>query len=634
MVDTRQFSSKPRSDLLGQDGTLEPNVVLNGRFKITGVLGVGGMGAVYQARDLQFPEVERYVAVKEMHNLGPNQQLRQISINNFEREANLLATLSHPAIPSIHDYFSIQDRSYLVMEYVNGKNLEEILNLHGETIPIEMVVDWAIELCDVLNYLHHHSPPIIFRDVKPANIMIDHFGRLRLIDFGIARTFQVGQKGTMIGTEGYSAPEQYKGEASPSSDIYGVGATLHHILTDHDPRLEPPFSFMDRSIREANPNVPASLEAIVLRSLAFDSNQRFATMSDMKEALVNLKSGRGGLRVDATDEGEADEWALDEAQAISIRWKFKAEEEIRSSPVVYRNLLFVGAYDNNIYAVNADNGQYKWKYATDGGIATSPAISPEDNLVVIGSDDYNVYGIDIRSGRPNWILNTKAPVRSSPTVAHGHVFVGSDDGTLYAARVMSGRVIWRYDAGLPIRCRPTVTEDTVIFGNDDGDLIVLDMSGQMKWRFHAKRGIMSSPVVHDGLVIFGSIDWFLYAIDMETGFSAWTFRTDKPIVSSPVIAGDKVVFGSADGNVYALDYKNGRERWRFETEDQVTSSPAYADGSVYIGGIDGKLYCLDAKSGDLQWSYETEGPIPGSPYISDGYVYIGSTDHHVYALKA
>src|SRR5690349_17876951 len=108
MVDTRQFASKPRSDLLGRDGTLKLNEVLQNRYRIIGVLGVGGMGAVYQGRDLQFPEVERYVAVKEMHNLGTDDQLRKINISNFEREANLLATLSHPAIPAIYDYFSIK----------------------------------------------------------------------------------------------------------------------------------------------------------------------------------------------------------------------------------------------------------------------------------------------------------------------------------------------------------------------------------------------------------------------------------------------------------------------------------------------------------------------------------------------
>lgn len=635
MVDTRQFASKPRKDLLGRDGTLQPNEVLQSRYRVTGVLGVGGMGAVYQARDLQFPEVERYVAIKEMHNLGTDEHLRKINVANFEREANLLATLSHPAIPSIYDYFSIRtDRSYLVMEYINGKDLEAILNTHGEEVPLDMVIDWAMALTDVLDYLHRHNPPIIFRDVKPANIMIDQYGRLRLIDFGIARQFLAGQKGTMIGTEGYSAPEQYKGEASPASDIYGVGATLHHILTNHDPRLEPPFSFMDRPIREANPDVPAEFEAIVLRSLAFDASQRFKTMGDMREALDGLRTrDKGALAIVEPDE-RVDEWEAHEASKIETRWKFQVEDEVRSSPLVYHGILFIGSYDNNLWAINAADGQFKWNYATEGGIATSPDVSPEDNLVVIGSDDGNVYGIDIRSGRPNWMLTTKAPVRSSPTVAHGHVFVGSDDGMLYAARAITGRVAWRYEAGLPIRSKPTVSEDLILFGNKDGDVIATDMSGQLKWRFHTKREVMASPIMYNGLVFVGSMDWNFYAIDASNGFLVWRYRTENAIVSSATVAGGLLVFGSADGNIYAIDPKNGRERWRFKTEGQVTSTPVYANENIYVGGIDGNLYCLDPQNGNMRWKFETEGPIPGTPYVADGMVYVGSTDHNIYAIKA
>lgn len=640
MVDTRQFASEPKKDLLGIDGALQPNVVLINRYRITGVLGVGGMGSVYQARDLQFPNAERYVAVKEMLNLSQDPELREMSLRNFEREANLLAALSHPAVPTIHDYFSHKDRAYLVMEYINGKDLESILNTVGD-IPVEMIVKWSIDLCDVLSYLHQHQPPIIFRDVKPANVMIDQYARLRLIDFGIARTFQTGQKGTTIGTEGYSAPEQYKGEATPTSDIYGVGATLHHALTKHDPRLEPPFTFADRPIRELNPEVPADLEAVVMRALTFDMNQRFVSAEAMKKALENTlhKTKGPAISVGTAAPSQAttalsDEWAEASRNAIDVRWKFKFEEEIRSSPTVYQGLLFVGSYDNNLWALNVENGQFRWKYATDGGVAVTPAIAEEEHLVIVGSNDFNLYAIDIRSGRQNWKLGTQGPIRSSPTVAHGHVFFGSDDNKFYAVRVATGRAAWKYDAGSQIRCKPTVTDELIVVGNDSGDVFALDLSGQMKWRFKTKRSVMSSPVVYEGLAFFGSGDGHLYAIEVKNGFSVWRFRTPKPVISSPIIANGNVVFGSADGYVYALDPSSSKERWKFKAGEQVTSSPAYFNGAVYIGGIDGKIYSIDAKTGKERWSYATGGAITGSPYVADGMVYIGSTDHHVYALKA
>jgi eukaryotic-like serine/threonine-protein kinase len=166
-------------------------------------------------------------------------------VQNFEREANILVTLNHPSIPKIYDYFTHEERSYLVEEYIHGKDLEEVLSESQGFFPEEQVIAWAIELCDVLHYLHNHKPePIIFRDMKPSNVMVNQHNHIVLVDFGIAKIFKSGQKGTMIGTEGYSPPEQYRGEASPQADIYALGATIHHVMTKQDPRLEPPLPLL------------------------------------------------------------------------------------------------------------------------------------------------------------------------------------------------------------------------------------------------------------------------------------------------------------------------------------------------------------------------------------------------------
>jgi serine/threonine protein kinase len=210
------------------------------------------MGAVYRARDLHFPNVVKRVAVKEMINMARDPAIQETIVRNFEREANILATLDHASIPRIYDYFSHNERSYLILEFIDGKDLEAILNETPGFLPESQVIQWAIELCDVLNYLHNIKPePVIFRDIKPSNIMVNTHGHIMLVDFGIAKTFQTGQKGTMIGTEGYSPPEQYKGEASPVADVYAMGATLHHMLTRRD-LLEPPFSFSERMICTIN----------------------------------------------------------------------------------------------------------------------------------------------------------------------------------------------------------------------------------------------------------------------------------------------------------------------------------------------------------------------------------------------
>ena len=257
------------------------------RYLIQEVIGIGGMGSVYRARDLHFPNVVKLVAVKEMINLAPDPVMRKTIIHNFEREANILATLTHPSIPRIYDYFSREDRSYLVLEFINGKNLEAVLEETEGFLPEEQVVAWGIELCDVLDFLHNHKPtPIIFRDMKPSNVMLNRHGHIMLVDFGIAKQFQSGQKGTMIGTEGYSPPEQYRGEATPLADIYALGATLHHLLTKRDPRLEPPFSFAERPVRKINPSVSAEVEAVINRALEYEPEKRFPTAAEMKEALI------------------------------------------------------------------------------------------------------------------------------------------------------------------------------------------------------------------------------------------------------------------------------------------------------------------------------------------------------------
>ncbi|TLN22205.1 serine/threonine protein kinase, partial [bacterium] len=191
---------------------LPQGFTLVNRYLIQEVIGVGGMGSVYRARDLHFPNVVKLVAVKEMINSAPDPIVRQTITQNFEREANILVTLNHPSIPKIFDYFTFNERSYLVEEFVHGKDLDQVLAESEGFLTEDQVIVWAIELCDVLQYLHTHRPePIIFRDMKPSNVMVNQQGHIVLVDFGIAKIFKTGQKGTMIGTEGYSPPEQYRG---------------------------------------------------------------------------------------------------------------------------------------------------------------------------------------------------------------------------------------------------------------------------------------------------------------------------------------------------------------------------------------------------------------------------------------
>lgn len=587
---------------------------------------MGGMGSVYRARDLHFPNVVKLVAVKEMINSAPDPLIRQTIVQNFEREANLLATLNHPAIPRIYDYFSKDDRSYLVLEFIHGKDLETVISDANGFLPEDQVISWAIQLCDVLSYVHGHKPdPIVFRDMKPSNVMINHNGDVVLVDFGIAKTFQTGQKGTMIGTEGYSPPEQYRGEATPLADIYSLGAALHHTITRRDPRLEPPFSFAERPIRRINSNVSPEFEAVINTALQYNPADRFSDTAAMKEALLSVARKTGVLSKVAS--------ALPVASGgVKPLWSFKCEDEIRGTPVLNQGSLYIGCYDNNLYAINAADGKFQWKYATEGGIVSRPVVY--ENNVLFGSEDQRLHVVSLRTGKVVWTYYTDGKIYSSPRIADGHIFFGSDDQDLHAVNVDSGRAIWKFSTDAPIHSTPLVANDLVFFGDESGGFFAVDFHGEAKWRFQAKRAITSSPAIKGQSVYFTSLDGLLYSLDAKNGWPIWKFRLGKGSVSSPILADDFIFVGAADGFIYCVDARNAKEIWRFRTENQVSSSPTVYKDSVYCGSIDGSMYCLEYRTGRLRWKFEAQAAISGSPIVFDDIVYFGSTDHHIYALFA
>lgn len=657
---TRQLQSrrlrKSRTSTLGQ---LQPGDMLQERYRIMGVLGLGGFSSVYQARDMRFPNVTKLCAVKEMINLSPNSAVRDLTVKSFEREASILATLDHPSVVDVYDYFTEGERSYLVLEFIRGKDLESSLAERDTYFDQEEALDLALQICDVLAFLHNHKPqPVIFRDMKPSNIMLDPHGRIRLIDFNIAKLFQSDEKNTTIGTEGYAPPEQYRGEAGPAGDVYGLGATLHHLLTKQDPRLEPPFSFAERPIHAVNPDIDPTFEAIIIRCLNYTAAERYPDAPSLKKDLLRLTAaqrtryvtgvlnnpGTAGILPGSTQWDDlAPVHGEQSAASPSVRakakarqsnvkplWVFQCEDEIRSRPAVADGLVFVGAYDNNLYALNVNDGKFVWKYPALGGIGSSPVVA--ENMVIFGSVDHHVYQVRAMDGRPSWRFAANAPVYSSPAVRFNHVFFGADDGYLYAVNMNSGRLAWKAQGYTAVRSSPYVAEDLVFFGTEGGLVFGLDLAGRVKWQFQARRAVTSSPTLHEGMLIVGGVDNTVYALDAGSGWAIWRFRVRRPVISSPLVYKDTVYIGSVDGNMYAIHAESGRQRWRFETDGQVTSSPDIWGDAVYFGSTDGKVYSLDLQRGDLRWQFETDGLVVSSPRVVDGVVFIGSADGNLYAL--
>ncbi|MBN9414569.1 MAG: protein kinase [Candidatus Eremiobacteraeota bacterium] len=282
---------------------LEEGTVLANRYKVEKVLGQGGMGAVYLARDGSLGD--KAVAVKEMRVTAGDDEG---ALKQFRQEAQFLANLEHPNLVQVSDFFSAEGRHYLVMAYVKGQNLGEMLLARKGAFPVGKVLEWGRQLAGVLHYLHTQDPPILFRDLKPSNIMLDATGNVRLIDFGIARSFNPeGVTATFLqgmGSAGYSPLEQYQGAGGtdPRSDIYALGATLFHLTTNRVPPSPVELVSENRpmpSPKRWNPTLPTAVEQVLLKMLAVRKDDRYQTMEQVR-ALLDL-AARNLQQDDATE---------------------------------------------------------------------------------------------------------------------------------------------------------------------------------------------------------------------------------------------------------------------------------------------------------------------------------------------
>lgn len=281
-------------------GQLDPGVILYNRYCIVRRIGGGGMGSVYLAHDRNLADAPR--AVKEMLEMFADSVQREKAIEDFRRESTLLASLEHPSIPTIYDFFFDGGRYYLVMKFIQGADLATFLKRSGGHVDERRVVDWAIQTCDVLHYIHTLTPPIIFRDLKPGNLMFDEkSNRIMLIDFGIARTVAPAQKGvTAIGTMGYAPPELFSGKVTPRSDIYSLGATMFHLMTGADPQDNPLLIFdFTKNPRptQINPAITLEMERILTRATEYRPEKRFNSASEMMHVLSEHKQRLAGQAV-------------------------------------------------------------------------------------------------------------------------------------------------------------------------------------------------------------------------------------------------------------------------------------------------------------------------------------------------
>lgn len=252
----------------------EIGTVIDGKYEILKEIGHGGMSTVYLAMDKR---LNKQWAVKEIRKKGSGKN-DEIVVNSLLAEANLMKRLDHPALPRIVDIIDNGITIYVVMDYIEGESLDKILSEYGAQ-PEDRVVEWAKQLCDALSYLHSQKPPIIYRDMKPANVMLKPEGNIKIIDFGIAREYKEQNLSdtTVLGTKGYAPPEQYSGQTDPRSDIFALGMTMHHLLTGIDPRNGEPYA----PVRQWNPELSEGIEIIIDRCVEPAAENRYQSCSDL-----------------------------------------------------------------------------------------------------------------------------------------------------------------------------------------------------------------------------------------------------------------------------------------------------------------------------------------------------------------
>ena len=326
-------------------------------------------------------------------------------------------------------------------------------------------------------------------------------------------------------------------------------------------------------------------------------------------------------------------------QLGGVKWKFKAGGPIVTSPTLADGVVYIGAMDGHLYAIDEETGKEKWNFKSRMPIASSAAIA--NGTLYFASSAGSLAAIDIATGKPKWTLPTEYERKfeaknlhgypsaaqtipdawdiftSSPAVANGKVYFGSGDGNVYAADAQSGVLQWKFATRDVVHSSPAVVNGVVYIGSWDSTLYAIDAeTGQEKWSFkagedpviHNQVGFQSSPTVVDGVVYIGCRDAHVYAIDASTGRKKWDYPTSKSwVIGTPAVYNGMVYVGTSDSSRFmALDAKTGRLKLNFDAKAYMFSSAAIAGDTAYVGDHNGRLYAMDIKTGKQAWEFQTE----------------------------
>ena len=433
-------------------------------------------------------------------------------------------------------------------------------------------------------------------------------------------------------------------EAKPVSEAVSNALTKTHEILDelqaaHKELGQSVKGFSDGELTKQLANLESELSLGNWSSFDVSREQIKVTYQALKDKQKDLEKQRALTASRAQFRG-GPERAKPSSKKLSGTykklWSFETGGNIHSSPSVADGVVYVGSWDDNVYAISCETGKKIWSFETGSYVLSSPCVA--DGVVYVGSYDDHVYAISSETGKEIWRYKTGDIVHSSPSVVDGVVYVGSHDKKLYAISCTTGKKLWSFETSGVVSSLPSVVDGVVYIGSTRYVYALSSATGKVLWTSDMNSNVSASLSVVDG-VVYGCGGNKLFALSSKTGEKLWTYKIKNYYLNSPYVV-DGVIYvadtNTADfpmdnGSIYAINIE-GRELWTYKMGSYIRSSPCVVDGVVYVGSWDNNVYAFSSKTGEKLWTYDTGRDVASSPAVVDGVLYIGSDDDSLHAL--
>ncbi|GLV56360.1 hypothetical protein KDH_32010 [Dictyobacter sp. S3.2.2.5] len=644
-----------------------------GSYVLVEILGHGAFGSVYLGRHFLL-EHKPPVAVKVLNTTLNTQE----EIDRFFQEAVILDKLTHPNILPIIDANLYEGYPFFVAEYAPGGSLRDRLDaLNGSPMPLMDAMHILNQVGQALQ--HAHDLDIVHRDLKPANILFNAEGDTVLADFGIAIQVQKTRRVDEIGTPPYMSPEQFKGKISKKSDQYALGCVAYELLTGQQLFVaDDPYTIGYKHIyeqpilpSELNPNIPPAIEAVILKALAKERDDRFENVADF---VIALREAFGLPMTESTPlpplqsqppvaPPSLRETPVKRLSPLPDPHRTQAESSgglgqrsLRppaQTPIANRAQRSQGRNPSS----NPARTTLAWSVTTglDHTYYSEPAVL--NSVVYAGTYTTNVdnphkeanqlRALDALTGQLLWAVTTRYGIYDAPVISNGIVYVCTGNinlpGEIYAVDATSGEVRWSFPTDEFIKVRPTVAND-IVYAYPDHAVYALDAnSGREIWAVTVKAGLAHRPVIASGHMYLITERGSCYELDALTGQKLETYADIGEILAAETTVTGINCLCFADGELYAMDMQKQQRVWATRLDIQISGDLILRNGVAYVGSHGGfvgdsantKLHAIDTTNGKILWVAHLRHEIESAPVVADNnIVYVSTFGRELYAIDS